>query len=91
MVLIQDLCLTGQGVHARGGMGSSDGSVAGACEHMIRDEPTSACLRSTTAGCLSIAIPFAPANPGIYEGTERIVRVCNVTHTHDAAHAAAQH
>jgi len=56
---------------------------------MIRDEPTTARLRSTPAGCLSIAILFAPAYAGMYEGTERVEQVCNVTHTHGAAHAAA--
>ena len=76
-------------LYERGGMRFPDGSVAAACEHMIRDEPTSVRLRSTTAGCLSIAIPCAPAYPGMYEGTERVVRACNVTHTHGAAHAAA--
>jgi ADP-ribosylglycohydrolase len=75
-------------LYARGGMRFPDGSVAAACEHMIRDNPTSAGVKSTTAGCLSIAIPFALAYPAISEGIEHAVRACNVTHTHGAAHAA---
>ena len=75
-------------LYARGGLRFPDGSVSAACEHMIRDEPTISGVKSTTAGCLSIAIPFALAYPGISEGVERAVRASNVTHTHEAAHAA---
>jgi len=74
--------------YARGLFRFPDGSISAACEHMIRDEPTVSGVRSTTAGCLSIAIPFALAYPGINEAVERAVRASNVTHTHPAAHAA---
>jgi ADP-ribosylglycohydrolase len=75
-------------LYARGALRFPDGSISAACEHMIRDEPTLSGVKSTTAGCLPIAIPFALAYPGISEGVERAVRASNVTHTHEAAHAA---
>lgn len=75
-------------LYARGGFRFPDGSIAAACEHMLRDAPTVAGVKSTTAGCLPIAIPFAISYPGLSEGIERAVRACNVTHTHPAAHAA---
>jgi ADP-ribosylglycohydrolase len=55
---------------------------------MIRDNPSSAGVKSTTAGCLALAIPFTLAYPDLSEAVERAVRACNVTHTHPAAHAA---
>jgi ADP-ribosylglycohydrolase len=75
-------------LYARGGLRFPDGSVSAACEHMMRDNPTAAGVKSTTAGCLSLAIPFALAYPDLSEAVERAVRACNVTHTHPAAHAA---
>lgn len=74
--------------YARGGMRFPDGTISTACEHMLRDDPTSAGVKSTTAGCLSLAVPFALSYPGLSEAVERVVRACNVTHTHPAAHAA---
>ncbi|OPY36270.1 MAG: ADP-ribosylglycohydrolase [Methanoregula sp. PtaU1.Bin051] len=75
-------------LYARGNLRFPDGSIAAACEHMLRDDPTSAGVKSTTAGCLSLAIPFVLSYPGLSESAERAVRACNVTHTHPAAHAA---
>jgi ADP-ribosylglycohydrolase len=75
-------------LYSRGGFRFLDGSVSAACEHMIRDNPSSAGVKSTTAGCLALAIPFALAYPDLSEAVERAVRACNVTHTHPAAHAA---
>ncbi len=75
-------------LYARGGFRFPDGSISAACEHMLRDDPTVAGVKSTTSGCLSIAIPFALSYPSLSEGIERAVRACNVTHTHPAAHAA---
>lgn len=75
-------------LYARGGLRFPDGSVSAACEHMIRDNPTAPGVKSTTAGCLSLAIPFVLAYPGLSESVERAVRASNVTHTHPAAHAA---
>lgn len=74
--------------YARGSMRFPDGSVSAACEHLIRDDPTAPGVKSTTAGCLSLAIPFTLSYPVLSEGVERAVRACNVTHTHPAAHAA---
>jgi ADP-ribosylglycohydrolase len=65
-----------------------DGSVAVACDHLVKDERAPSGVKSTTAGCLPVALPFALAYPDLNEGTERAVRACNVTHTHPAAHAA---
>jgi len=75
-------------LYARGGFRFPDGSVSAACEHMLRDNPTAAGVKSTTAGCLSLAVPFMLSYPGLSEGVERAVRASNVTHTHPAAHAA---
>jgi ADP-ribosylglycohydrolase len=75
-------------LYTRGAFRFPDGSLSAACEHMIRDNPTVAGVKSTTAGCLSIAVPFALSYPGLSEGVERAVRACNVTHTHPGAHAA---
>lgn len=75
-------------LYARGGFRFPDGSISAACEHMLRDAPMVAGVKSTTAGCLPIAVPFALSYPGLSESIERAVRACNVTHTHPAAHAA---
>ncbi len=75
-------------LYARGNLRFPDGSVSAACEHMLSDDPTSAGVKSTTAGCLALAIPFVLSYPGLSEAVERAVRACNVTHTHPAAHAA---
>jgi ADP-ribosylglycohydrolase len=45
-------------------------------------------VKSTTSGCLPVAVPFALAFPDMNEACERAVRAANVTHTHPAAHAA---
>jgi ADP-ribosylglycohydrolase len=65
-----------------------DGSVSAACEHMFSEKANSCGVKSTTAGCLPPALPFALAFPDVHEGIERAVRACSVTHTHPAAHAA---
>jgi ADP-ribosylglycohydrolase len=75
-------------LYSRGGFRFPDGSISAACEHMIRDNPTATGVKSTTSGCLSLAIPFALSYPNQSECVERAVRACNVTHTHPAAHAA---
>jgi len=75
-------------LYLRGALRFPDGSVSAACEHLIRGNSTQSGVKSTTAGCLPPAIPFALAYPDINEGIERAVRACTVTHTHPAAHAA---
>jgi len=65
-----------------------DGSVASACEHAQKQNEPKQGVKSTTAGCLPVAVPFALAYPDMSEGCERAVRACTVTHTHPAAHAA---
>jgi ADP-ribosylglycohydrolase len=65
-----------------------DGSVSAVCEHTIRENIPQKGVKSTTSGCLPLAIPFGLTFPDMNEGCERAVRACNVTHTHPAAHAA---
>jgi len=65
-----------------------DGSVSAVCEQKVKENIPRKGVKSTTSGCLPIAIPFGLAFPDMNEGCERAVRACNVTHTHPAAHAA---
>jgi len=65
-----------------------DGSVSAVCEHPVKENVPQKGVKSTTSGCLPVAIPFGMAFPDMNEGCERAVRACNVTHTHPAAHAA---
>jgi len=75
-------------LYAREVLRFPDGSVSAACDHMQKEKVLACGVRSTTAGCLPPALPFALAYPDIREGTERAVRACSVTHTHPGAHAA---
>jgi ADP-ribosylglycohydrolase len=75
-------------LYLRGALRFPDGSISAACEHISRGTGTKSGVKSTTAGCIPIAIPFALAYPELNEGCERAVRACTVTHTHPAAHAA---
>lgn len=75
-------------LYNRGALRFPDGSIAAACEHQAKENVPQKGVKSTTAGCLPISIPFALAFPDMNEGCERAVRACNVTHTHPAAHAA---
>ena len=81
-------CLALKELYAREALRFPDGSVSAACDHMATGNVLSCGVKSTTAGCLPPALPFALAYPDIHEGTERAVRACSVTHTHPAAHAA---
>jgi len=65
-----------------------DGTVSAVCEDNGKKNIPRKGVKSTTSGCLPIAIPFGLTFPDINEGSERAVRACNVTHTHPAAHAA---
>jgi len=75
-------------LYSREALRFPDGSVIAACDHMLSGKPGSCGVKSTTAGCLPPALPFALVYPDVREGTERAVRACSVTHTHPAAHAA---
>lgn len=66
-----------------------DGSVKAACEHMETRGLKESGVASTTAGCLSLALPFALVFDDIVELRERLVQACSITHTHPAVHAAA--
>ncbi|NMB78316.1 MAG: hypothetical protein GYA23_04400 [Methanomicrobiales archaeon] len=65
-----------------------DASISAFCEQSHKENTQKKGVKSTTAGCLPAAIPFALAFPEMSEACERAVRACNVTHTHPAAHAA---
>ncbi len=75
-------------LYTRGTLRFPDGSVTSVCEQIVKENVPEKGVKSTTSGCLPIAIPFALAFPDMSEGCERAVRACNVTHTHPAAHAA---
>ena len=76
-------------LYSREALRFPDCSVSAACDHMIAERTTACGVKSTTAGCLPATLPFALTYPDIHEATERAVRVCNVTHSHPAAHGAA--
>ncbi|MEN6442306.1 MAG: ADP-ribosylglycohydrolase family protein [Methanoregula sp.] len=65
-----------------------DSSVSVACDHLIKDVHRPSGVKSTTAGCLPVSIPFALSYPDLNEACERAVRAANVTQSHPAAHAA---
>jgi ADP-ribosylglycohydrolase len=75
-------------LYMRGALRFPDGSISAACEHMARENVPQKGVKSTTSGCLPIAVPFALTFPDMNEACERAVRACNITHTHPAAHAA---
>jgi ADP-ribosylglycohydrolase len=75
-------------LYNRGALRFPDGSVSAVCEHPLKSNIPHPGVKSTTAGCLPLAVPFALAFPDMNEACERAVRACNVTHTHPAAHAA---
>lgn len=75
-------------LYARRKLRFPDGSISAVCEHTVKENVPRKGVKSTTSGCLPVAIPFALAFPDMNEACERAVRACNVTHTHPAAHAA---
>jgi ADP-ribosylglycohydrolase len=75
-------------IYDKGNLRFPDGTVSAVCEENVKKNIPRKGVKSTTSGCLPIAIPFGLTFPDINEGSERAVRACNVTHTHPAAHAA---
>jgi ADP-ribosylglycohydrolase len=75
-------------LYDRGALRFPDGTVTSVCEQTEKDDRPKKGVKSTTSGCLPLAVPFALSYPGMNEGCERAVRACNVTHTHQAVHAA---
>jgi ADP-ribosylglycohydrolase len=75
-------------LYAQGKLRFPDGSISALCERTIKENIPQKGVKSTTSGCLPVAIPFGLAFPDMNEGCERAVRACNVTHTHPVAHAA---
>lgn len=65
-----------------------DAAIISACEHMKRGSGPAG-VASTTAGCISIGLPFALACPDPIVLRERLVQACSVTHTNPAAHGGA--
>ena len=75
-------------LYLRGALRFPDGTISAACERVVKENVPQKGVKSTTAGCLPIAVPFALAFPDMNEACERAVRACNITHSHPAAHAA---
>jgi ADP-ribosylglycohydrolase len=75
-------------LHSRGALRFPDGSITAACERMAKENVLLKGVKSTTSGCLPAGIPFALSFPEMNEACERSVRACNITHSHQAAHAA---
>jgi ADP-ribosylglycohydrolase len=75
-------------LYSREALRFPDGSISAVCQQKEQEQVPRKGVKSTTAGCLPIAVPFALAFPDMNEACERAVRACNVTHTHPAAHAA---
>ena len=75
-------------LYDRGKFRFPDGSISSVCEHPVKANIPQKGVKSTTSGCLPVAIPFGLTFPDMNEGCERAVRACNVTHTHPAVHAA---
>jgi ADP-ribosylglycohydrolase len=75
-------------LYSRGVLRFPDGSISASCEHVVKENVPQKGVKSTTSGCLPIAVPFALAFPDMNEACERAVRACNITHSHPAAHAA---
>jgi ADP-ribosylglycohydrolase len=75
-------------LYSRGAMRFPDGTISAVCEHTGTEKEKKSGVKSTTSGCVPLAVPFALAFPDRSEACERAVRACNVTHTHPAAHAA---
>jgi len=75
-------------LYSRGALRFPDGTISSACERVVKENVPQKGVKSTTAGCLPIAVPFALAFPDMNEACERAVRACNITHSHPVAHAA---
>jgi ADP-ribosylglycohydrolase len=76
-------------MYMKGELRFPDGAIDAACKHLLLSGPKGSGVSSNTAGCVSIAIPFALIYEDPIEVTERVVQACSVTHTHPAAHAGA--
>jgi hypothetical protein len=50
-------------MYGRGALRFPDGSVSAVCEHTVKENVPQKGVKSTTAGCLPVAIPFALATP----------------------------
>jgi ADP-ribosylglycohydrolase len=75
-------------LYMRGALRFPDGSLSAACEHEVKENVLQKGVKSTTSGCLPIAVPFALSFADMNEACERAVRACNITHSHPAVHAA---
>jgi ADP-ribosylglycohydrolase len=73
---------------SRGALRFPDGSISASCERGVKENVPQKGVKSTTSGCIPVAVPFALAFPDMSEACERSVRACNITHSHPAAHAA---
>ena len=66
-----------------------DGVLFAACKRMESSKNLlESGVNSDSAGCLSLAVPFALAFRNRREMAQALVPACSITHTHPAAHAA---
>lgn len=66
-----------------------DGTIYAACKRMkTTDDLVGSGVYSDSAGCVSLAVPFALAYKDRKEMAPRLLEACNITHTHPAVHAA---
>lgn len=66
-----------------------DAAVTTACDRLGTRDPASSGVNSTTAGCISIGIPFALAYKDPVDIRERVVKAASVTHTSTVVLAAS--
>jgi ADP-ribosylglycohydrolase len=64
-----------------------DGAVASACEHMAVRGYRECGVSSTTAGTVSLGLPFALVYDDVVDIREQLVQACSITHIHPAAYA----
>ena len=66
-----------------------DGVLFAACKRMdSSNNLLESGVNSESAGCMSLAVPFALAYKNRREMAQALIPACSITHTHPAAHAA---
>lgn len=66
-----------------------DGVLFAACKRMeATNKLLNSGIHSDSAGCMSLAVPFALAFRNRREMAKALIPACSITHTHQASHAA---
>ncbi|MDU9376350.1 hypothetical protein McpSp1_09580 [Methanocorpusculaceae archaeon Sp1] len=66
-----------------------DGTIYAACKRMqTTNDFIGSGVYSDSAGCISLAVPFALAYKDRKEMAPKLLEACSITHTHPGAHAA---